>query len=209
MKRFLFLFVATLTTTILTKADFRIVFLNTPTISINGKELKVNDVFTEKAAIKWSSPKQAMKIVDTNSGQQRLVVAEQYQKSKAADIMSFLKGVKHLSSRGSTNDIVTLRNVVNDHFYFTDSISIPTTFKTDDNHFFYVSYDYKGEEVNKRIHNENGTFSISGDIFKVDGKPIPPFDVRLSLYYLDLKEDKSTLITDGMVVTLIPKEIKE
>ncbi len=208
MKRFFFLLAAIFASTLLLKADFRIVFLNTPTISINGKELKVNDIFPEKSTIKWSSPKQAMKIVDTHSGNQRLVVAEQYQKSKAADIMSFIKGVKHLSSRGSANNVISLRNMVTDHFYFTDSISIPTTFKTDSEHFFYVSYDYEGEEINKRIHNKNGTFSISADIFTIDGKSIPPFDVKLSLYYLDLKSNTSTLITDDMYVTLVPQELR-
>lgn len=210
MKRRIFSVLAVIfASTLMLNADFRIVFLNTPTVSINGKEMKVNDVFPEESTVKWNSPKQAMKVVDTQSGRQRLIVAEQYQKSKAADIMSFIKGVKHLSSRGTANNVVTLRNMVTDHFYFTDSISFPTEFKTDGNHFFYVSYDYDGEEVNKRIHNQNGTFSISGDIFTIDGKPIPPFDVRLSLYYLDLKSNQSTLITDGMYVTRIPEELKE
>ncbi|MDE5813162.1 MAG: hypothetical protein K2H72_02650 [Muribaculaceae bacterium] len=209
MKGIFLAFTAILASALMIKADFRIVFLNTPTVSVNGKEMKVNDVFPEKSAIKWSSPKQAMKIVDTQSGKQRLIVAEQYQKSKAADVMSFIKGVKHLSSRGSANNVVTLRNMMTDHFYFTDSISFTTDFKTDRDHFFFVSYEYEGEEINKRIHNHNGTFSISGDIFTIDGKQIPQFDVILSLHYLDLKANKSTLITDGMYVTMIPEELSD
>lgn len=102
MTRILFLIVG-IFISLSTYADYRIVFLNTPTIKINGKSLKVNDVFHPSASVEWTSPKQAMKIVDTASGEQRLLIASQYQKSKAKNIQSYISGVRHLSSRGIVN----------------------------------------------------------------------------------------------------------
>ncbi len=64
MTRILFLIVG-IFISLSTYADYRIVFLNTPTIKINGKSLKVNDVFHPSASVEWTSPKQAMKIVDS------------------------------------------------------------------------------------------------------------------------------------------------
>ncbi len=190
-------------------ADYRIVFLNTPTIKINGKSLKVNDIFAPSSSVEWTSPKQAMKIIDTASGEQRLLVASQYQKSKAKNIQSYISGVKHLSSRGiGSSNVVALRATLSDHFFFTDSLKIETDFPTDHQRFFYISYTYNGEEINKMIPNDNGSFTISQDIFTIDGKPIPPFETTLSVFYLDETTGKVTLITEDMAITLIPDRLE-
>ena len=208
MTRILFLIVG-IFISLSTYADYRIVFLNTPTIKINGKSLKVNDVFHPSAYVEWTSPKQAMKIVDTASGEQRLLIASQYQKSKAKNIQSYISGVRHLSSRGiGASNIVALRATLSDHFFFTDSLKIETDFPTDNHRFFYISYTYNGKEINKMIPNSNGSFTISQDIFTIDGKPIPPFDTTLSVFYIDKTTGKVTLITEDMAITLIPDHLE-
>jgi hypothetical protein len=191
-------------------AEYRIVFLNTPSIKINGKPLKINDKFSPFARVDWTSPKQAMKIVDTETGEQKLLVASQYLKAKAKNVGSYIKGVKHLSSRGvGTANVVALRAALTDNFFFTDSLKIETKFPTDHQRFFYISYNYNGEEINKMIPNDKGAFTISDDIFTIDGKKIPPFETTISLYYVDETKSKVTLITDKMGITMIPVQLEE
>lgn len=189
-------------------ADYRIVFLNTPTIRINGKELRLNDTFNPEASVEWRSDRQAMKIVDTSTGEQRLLVASQYRKSKSTSVSDFIAGVKHLSSRGNgPQTISSLRIILNNHFFYTDSIRVESQIPTDDKRFFYVSYFYNGEEINKLVPNESGSFTISNDIFEIDGSPIDPFETTLNVYYLDEIKDTVTLVSDSMQITPIPDSL--
>lgn len=190
-------------------AQYRIVFLNTPSILIGGKSLKAGDTFSPDAPIKWNSPRQAMKVVDMASKSQRLIVAEQYEKSECNNLKSFISQTKHLSSRnGAPTNPVELRALLDGHFYLTDTLKVATAMPTDKNRFFYISYSYAGEDINKIIENRDGTFFITPDIFTIDGKPIPPFDATLSVYYLDQSNEKVTLITDSMQITLIPATLE-
>lgn len=189
-------------------ADYRIIFLNTSTININGKQLKVNDTFPPSSTVEWISDKQAMKIVDTKSGEQRLLVASQYRKTKARNIKNYISGVKHLSSRGIPSNVVSLRATLSNHFFFIDSLRIETGFPTDCRKYFYVSYKYKGEEINKHIPNYKGAFIISQDIYTIDNISIPPFDTTLSVFYLDEDKGCVTLITDNMEITVVPDQIE-
>ena len=63
-------------------------------------------------------------------------------------------------------------------------------------------------EINKMIPNNNGSFTISQDIFTIDGKSIPPFDTTLSVFYIDKTTGKVTLITEDMAITLIPDHLE-
>ena len=80
--------------------------------------------------------------------------------------------------------------------FLIDTIEVATAIPTDANRFFYISYDYRGEEINKRITNSNGHFFITSDIFTIDGKPVPPCDVTLSLFYFDKTKQRVSLVTD-------------
>lgn len=205
----IFLLTLILSTAITAAADYRIIFLNTPSIRINGRELKINDIFHPSSQVEWNSPRQAMKIADTRTGEQKLLVASQYQKSKARTIENYISGVKHLSSRGiGASNAVALRARLTDHFFFTDSLRIETGFPTDHHRFFYISYVYNGEEINKMIPNENGAFTITKDIFTIDGKAIPPFEATLTVNYLDETTGKVTLVTDSMIITPIPERLE-
>ncbi|MCH5224668.1 MAG: caspase family protein [Muribaculaceae bacterium] len=50
------------------KVTYKIVRLNTPEITIGGKQLKIGDTFSDTGNIKWSDSKQAMEVKDVESG---------------------------------------------------------------------------------------------------------------------------------------------
>ena len=55
--------------------------LNTPTICINGQEMKVGDSFSDGAVVQWRSGSQAMRVL---SGSNEVLSRRQYQTGKNA-----------------------------------------------------------------------------------------------------------------------------
>ena len=51
----------------LSAMNYQIKVLNTPTITINGKELKVGDRFDDQAIITWSKESQAMRVLSDDN----------------------------------------------------------------------------------------------------------------------------------------------
>lgn len=186
-----------------TQAQYKILQINTPSITISGKELHKGDIFNDPAVIAWSNERQAMKILDMKSQLQKLIVAKEYKKVNVDNISAFLKGKKDLSSRDGADNIISLKEKTTGEFFLQDSISFSTTYPTNDRQFFFISYMHNGEEINKRVENKEGTFLITTDIFTIDGIPYEPFDTSLSVFYVDSNKDEITLITDAMVITII------
>lgn len=185
-------------------AQYKIIRMNTPFIKINGKKLHNGDVFEDPSSIEWTQDRQAIKILDLKSGTQKIIVAKEYLKSKASSINSFLHGTKQLSSReGESDNIVSLRTKMTGDFCLADTLSFVTSYPTNDNQFFYISYVYKNDEINKRIGNDDGVITITPDIYIIDGERYPSFDTTLSVYYVDGNKGQVTLITDSLRINVI------
>lgn len=186
---------------------YRILFLNTPTITINGKLLRKGDTFRGSDIIKWENEKQAMKVLNINTKQQSIIVSQQYTKSKAKSFEEYFVHAQNMSVRNAgTGTPIELKALLDNTFYLLDTLMIETMFKTDEHHYFFISYDYNGEQINKRIHCDNGSFSITPEIFQIDGNPIKPFDTMLRVFYHDTDSGKLTLITDKMKMIFIGNE---
>lgn len=177
---------------------YRIARLTTPTIEIGGKTVKTGDTFDSNDHISWKSPRQAMKVIDVATGLQTLLVGEKADASKSSNLEEYLIKNRRMSSRdGMPDNLLTLKSMLDKEKHFLiDTLEVATSVPTDNRHFFYVSYNHNGEEINKLIPNDNGHFFITSEIFTIDGKPIPPFDVRLSLFYIDETIQRLSLVTD-------------
>lgn len=197
--------VVAVTALTVTADSFKILYLTTPTITIGGKVCKVGDVFPGDAAITWTAPRQAMKVLDTATKKQSLVVAEKYRGSKSADMNSYFVQSKQLSTRrGELINTMELGMVLAEQHYLLDSIAIPTSLPVDDSHFFFASYDYNGETINKKLTYRDGELIFDRSLYSIDGKAITPFDVVLSVWYMDRSAGNRTLVTDKMA--LLPVE---
>lgn len=181
--------------------NFKILYLTTPNITIGGKIYKTGDVFAGNAAISWSASRQAMKVLNTRTKKQSLVVAERFNGSKSKDMDSYFIQSKDLSTRqGELINTMELGIVLGESHYLLDSIDIKTSLPVDEKHFFYASYDYNGETINKKLTCKDGILTFDKSLFTIDGKPIKPFDVTLSVWYMDSKAGKLTLVTDKMII---------
>lgn len=191
------------------EAAYRIISLNTPSISIGGKTLKKGDVFQATEKIDWSAPRQAMKVMDTESHLQKLIVKEKATSNHWNSVADYIAGERNLSSRdGNLSTIPALRAHLNREFMLMDSISVQTGLPTDSDRFFFVSYTHEGEVINKQIDNTDGRFTITPAIFSIDGSPIPPVDTVLTVYYLDNSTGALTLVADRMRIFYIPDRIE-
>lgn len=181
--------------------NFKILYLTTPDIIIGGKTYKVGDVFAGDIPIKWSAPRQAMKVLNTTTKKQSLVVAEKYSGCKSADMNSYFVQSKQLSTRqGEIINTMELGIVLGEQHYMLDSIAVRTSLQVDDAHFFFASYDYNGEKINKKLNYKDGNLIFDRSLYSIDGKAVEPFDVTLSVWYMDGNAKTRTLVTDKMTV---------
>ncbi len=80
----------------------------------------------------------------------------------------------------------------------------------DDNHFFFIKYEYKGDDVNKRLKFNDDTLIIDrNDLMTIDGQPIPNPDVKnMKIFYFDKIKKSSTEIGAFNPVFVNESELK-
>ena len=206
MKQLTITLLLCLSTIIAVADDFKILYLTSPDITINGKACKVGDTFSRNASIAWTAPRQAMKVLDLATKKQNLIVAEEYAKNKSHDIASYLVATKHLSTRrGELINTLELGVALGETHYLLDSIKVETRLPVDENHFFFATYNHNGETINKKLSTNGNTLIFDRSIYTIDGHAIRPFDVTLSVWYMDKSNRKRTLVTDKMVVLPLDK----
>jgi len=189
------------------RADYRILFLNTPTIVIGGKALKVNDTFEAGATIKWSVARQAMKVLDTQTGERRVFVADDFSKAKASSLQAYLSKTKSLSTDGpGMSPFSSLASYLNNDFYLLDALDIETGVPTDSRHYFFITYKDKGHELTKAVPNNNGIITLTPGVFYFNGS-MPSDHIRVKVYYYDKNADKVTTVCDKMNIIVLPRKI--
>lgn len=183
---------------------YKILFLNRPSVCIGTKTLKENDTFKDNENIYWSKRgRTVMKVAGVNSHKHYVIASDMQKKTTRKDLVAYLVFNKHLSTRqGKKMTPIELKEYLIQDQILIDSLCFETTITTDDTHYFYASYTYKGELINKRLSGENGQLRIDYNIFVIDGQRITPFDVCLGIYYYDEKKEESILIGDD--IKLIP-----
>lgn len=189
------------------KADYTILYLNTPSIVIGGKELKVRDSFSPGASIKWTSSRQAMKVLDTATGEKLVFMADDFRKAHAAsmsDYRAYLTKTRPLSTDGVAPSTSALTTYLNDRFYLLDNIEVDTGMKTDSRHYFFISYMRDGKEITKAVPNHNGVFTITPAAISSSGNGE---EVHVKVYYYDKDADKVSAVCDNMRIVCLPARL--
>lgn len=204
MKRLTILLISAFMTTVavLAEAPFEIIYLNCPSVTIDGKTKKTGDTFSPAGKIRWPKGRRTvMKVRDTESLRQA-VIASDMDRQKSNGIMKRLLDSRHLSSReGLDNDwLLMLRLRLSEPQYLIDSISIPTGLQTDTDHFFYLVYNLNGDSINKMLPSGDGDIVIDYSIFTVDGEARRPADIIADLYYYDAAKEESTLLCEDVKI---------
>jgi hypothetical protein len=86
----------------------------------------------------------------------------------------------------------------------------PTSYPTNDDKFFYISYSYKGESINKMIAPaQDQLIFTKNELYSVDDQPIEPTEAKeIVLYYYDSNTEEATFITPLKFRVVSTQELK-
>lgn len=146
----------------------------------SGATVKTKDVIKADEQLTFSSPTDAVAVVNPKSGR---YIIKPGAPTKKNELFAFVKdALNQASSRLSTRS-GGFNNVLDFQTYFKDPILLlpelrykvnGASYPINDNSFFYIEYQYKGEAIPKQLKiNPDSLIIIDRtELFKIDGQPI-------------------------------------
>lgn len=185
--------------------DFKLLFVNTGTVNIGGKDCKAGEVVSDKAVIAWSSDKQAIKVQNVSDKKIKVLAAMQQKQLGVKNIFDFLTKTGHLSTRGDgLMGIEGLEEYLSNTFYLIDSEKVESMLETTDKAYFQVEFSVKGKSYTKKLKGDAKSFTLDTETFNVAGAEGLEISVKIS--YCD--EEGTEVITDKMKVVVLAKSVK-
>jgi len=182
-----------------TAARYTIKRLNTPSLTVDGRELKVGDTFGGNARITWKSGRQAAKLL-SDDNKIYVITGRTYGTSGAVTFADFVAGYKSLSTRGDDYPVSVADHaaLMNGDFVLLDSLKFPTTWTVDENSFF-ARLTPGGL---KRLPSAGGDIAITrADVAVSDGEDV------LKVVYVERQYGDTTLIADRLRVIVVPEHM--
>lgn len=209
MKKLLILSFLALALVVVNARTFEIKVLNTPTINIGGKSLKVGNYFDENAPITWSSDKQAMKVL-SDDNQVYILSSKLLSKYKARSFADYITSVKSATVRNDGENFpVTVadhRAIFENDFVLLDTISVRVGWKTNDSSYFEATTTNLGDKnFSFIIPSKGNVLTISNDVFTQ--LPADTTYVILSIDYIEKEYGETTPITDSTKIEIVPLKI--
>lgn len=203
MKRLLLLSAAIIiSTSLFGISKYKVVKIAFGPVIVNGSEISVGSILTDKDTIQWSDDKQAVKALNLITGNTVFFTAKSMKESKTNDIISYLRVVTPLSSRAV--EAVDWSEEVK--LAIARDITVNAPYKADSDNYYYISYGYKGETINKVLPVDDYNIKINiYSLFSIDGKAVTPIDIKASLYYYYSKEGAQKLISDKLYISTVSK----
>ena len=180
-----FLFI--LTGSVFSQSDFKVIKVNGTIIQkTKGTSLETGTVFSDKEDLLFRSEDATAAVINSQIG--RLVLT-----SKKHDLASarsnYLPSMYNISSRsGSLSHRSDLSSMFSGKYVVLDRQFIEVdekTFPMNKDHFFFLRYVFKGEDINKKLAFSGDSLIIDrNNLLTVDGKPIPGADnTSIKLFY--------------------------
>jgi hypothetical protein len=152
-----------------------------------GVSLETGTVFSEKEDLLFRTDDAVAAVINPEKG--RLILTSKSHDLSAAS-SNYLPSMYNISSRGFGALLTTtdLQNHFSGKYVVLGSQKVEIerrNFPMDENNFFFLRYQYKGEEINKKLAFSTDTLIIDkSSLFTVDGKPIPsPDNTSIRLFY--------------------------
>lgn len=151
-----------------------------------GTSLETGTVFSEKEDLLFRTDDAIAAVINSHKG--RLILTSKNHDLSTAR-SNFLPSMYNIASRGgSLANLIDLRNHFSGKYVVLDKQTLildKSNFPMDKDHFFFLSYAYKGEEINKKLDYSGDTLIIDKrSLYTVDGNPIPnPDNTTIMLFY--------------------------
>lgn len=186
--------------------SFEIKVLNTSTINIGGKELKVGDKFDENAKIIWSSTKQAMKVV-SDDNKVYILSHKLLSKHRAKSFADYITSVESATVRNDGENfpvsVEDHRTIFEGNFVMFDSITLEVGWRTNDCSYFVATTTNLGEQnFSFIIPAKDNVLTINRDVFSCLTSNY--YEVILSISYIEKEYGETITITDSMTIEITP-----
>ncbi len=196
---------------LLSQVNYRVIKVNGNIVYIRtGNSMAQGDEFAEDEDLSFQTPNSRAAVINPSLG--RFILTPDNYDDLSSAKSNFLPAMSNLSTRGGIiNNLTDLQN------QFSDNVAIlheagyylnPYQFPMNENEFFSLKFQYKGEEINKKLGFDQNRLILSREnILKVDDVPIKNIDHPVvSLYYYKNKEPE--FISDFNLIFPDPDEIK-
>ncbi len=158
------------------KVDGRIIFQRTKA------DMKIGDIFVSGTELSFTSPQSRAAVISSLKGRFVLSASEKGQ-------TKILPAANNISSRsGALINLVDLQNHFSGDYLVLDQAKLEIgqeNFPMNETNFFYLSYEYNGEKIRKKLNYEEGNLLVlsKDEIYKIDGEPISVQVMGMALYY--------------------------
>lgn len=170
--------------------NFKVIKVN-GTILLKQKNisLETGTVFSEKEDLLFRNEDASAAVINSQKGRM-IITNKNHDLSNAKS--NYLPSMYNISSRGvspsSLTNLVDIQNHFSGKYVVFDRQAIEVdgkNFPMDNDHFFFLRYIYKGEEINKKLGFSGDSIIIDKkSLFTVDGNPIPnPDNTTIKFFY--------------------------
>ena len=206
-----FLFIFIVLVSMFSYADrYKILFMNYPTLLINGKAVKVGYVFDDNAVVRWSKERQAMRVFNLDKKKQILMVAHAVD-PKGNSISDILTANKHLSTHSSSlktspNVLRLLSSMFEKQYDLMDTIVVNSPISLSENKYFQASYYYGDSRITKRLSSNGNDVYIDRTLFNIDGRQLEPRDVTIDIDFIDETNSTYAFVCAGVEIFVVPEK---
>ena len=149
--------------------------------SSSGQEMKRGDIYIAGMNLNFVDNKSRAAIVNKTQG--RMVLT-----GSSKGKVKVLPAANNISSRsGALLNVVDLKKHFSDRYLILKRSEVQIgkeAFPMGNQEFFYLTYEHNGEEIAKKLRNEDDMLILDRDeIYKIDGKAIPYEEKEMTLYY--------------------------
>ena len=185
--------------------DYKILQMNTNSVKIGTVLRHQGDTFSENDQIFWSDEKQAIKAMNTRTKEIRIFAAKDFKNKKVRSVKDYYIKINHMSSRGGIISFTNLAEELSDTLYLYDTIPIESPVKLDSLSSFVISYG-EGEKKWGTLMSTDEYFYLCRELFE-SKEEIEEF--KVSLYFRNKMLEEDYLITDELIVVLLPLQIED
>tara|TARA_B100000508_G_scaffold114604_1_gene93462 strand:- start:10342 stop:11130 length:789 start_codon:yes stop_codon:yes gene_type:complete len=174
----------------------------------SGKSMSTGDVFKSDASLVFKTNNSRAAVISNLKG--RFILAPPSKEQKT----NLVPAVNSISSRsGAIVNALDIKNHFQGEYLIIDEVAVPVspqTFPQDKTHFFFLSYEYNGEKIMKKLQNRGEKLVINKkSVFSIDGKPIKPFDTDVTLYYRDATSKENTKLSTFKMIVPDEEDLKQ
>jgi len=166
--------------------NFKVIKVNgTIVLKAKGVSLETGTVFSEKEDLLFRTDDASTAVINPQKG--RLIITSKNHNLASAS-SNYLPAMYNISTRGAFENPEKLQDIFSGKYVILDRQQLvidKAAYPMDKDHFFFLRYVYKGEEINKKLDYSGDTLIIDKKgLYTVDGQPIPsPDNTLIRLFY--------------------------